>query len=292
MMLITGFLVVLVSVAGGYLMADGNIHILFQPAEFIIIVGAAIGGFIIATPVKIMKSVMRGMRDAFVGKFYTKKAYMELLTLLYEVLFLIRKDGLLAIEKHINHPEKSEIFRHYPLVYKNDLAFTFIIDILRNIISTTLSSHELESLLDNELESIYEESMHSSSSVSEIAESLPGLGIVAAVLGVVITMQNIAEPPEVLGHMIGAAMVGTFLGILLCYGFVGPVGKKLEYLAADHRDFLDVIRVAFVSFVGGAHYLIAVEFGRRVSPPNVKPTFDEVEDAINIKKRKWRERKR
>lgn len=285
-MIFIGFILVTFAVAGGYLMEQGNLHILFQPAEAVIIFGAAIGGFIIATPSHIIKLVKDGLGQAFKGRMYTKNDYIELLSLLYETLQKIGKEGLREIEKDVNNPEKCALFKKYPLVFNNPLAMTFLVDILRSIISTTLSAHELESLLDNELETVYEDVMASSKSVANVADALPGLGIVAAVLGVVITMQKMSEPPEVLGHSIGAAMVGTFLGVLMCYGFVGPLAKKLEYIAEEHRNFLDVIRVVFVSFTGGAHYMIATEFGRRVIPPNLRPTFDETERILGRKEKK------
>lgn len=283
-MIFIGFISVFLTVAGGYLMEHGNLHILFQPAEVVIIFGAAIGGFLIATPSHVIKLVKDGLTQAFKGKMYTKKDYLELLSLLHETLQKIGKEGLREIEKHVNEPEKSTLFRKYPLVFNNPIAMTFLVDILRSIISTTLSAHELESLLDNELETIYEDVLASSKSVANVADALPGLGIVAAVLGVVITMQKMSEPPEVLGHSIGAAMVGTFLGVLMCYGFVGPLAKKLEYIAEEHQNFLDVIRVVFVSFTGGAHYMIATEFGRRVIPPSQRPTFEETERIMGRKK--------
>lgn len=276
-MIFIGFFVVIAAVAGGYLMAQGNPYILYQPAEFVIILGAAYGGFVIATPAHVVQLVKSRLVRAFKGKMYTKTDYLELLALLHDLLQKMGKEGLREIEKHVDFPAKSNFFIKYPLVHQNPLAMTFIVDTLRSIISTTLSAHELESLLDNELETIFEEELAASKSVNHIADALPGLGIVAAVLGVVITMQKISEPPAILGHSIGAAMVGTFLGVLLCYGFVGPLGKKLEHMAMEHRSFLDAIRVVFVSFTGGAHFKVATEFGRRVIPPSIRPSFEEVE---------------
>jgi len=286
MVILVGFFIVTVSVIGGYLMAHGNLYILLQPAEFVIIFGAAFGGFIVATPVHTMKSVKKGLIQVFKGDNYSKKKYMDLLLLLYELLEVITREGLREIEGHMDNVGKSTVFRKHPLAFRNKVGLTFIIDILRTLVTTTLSAHEMDSLLDNEIESIHEESLTSSRTVSDVADSLPGLGIVAAVLGVVITMGKMNEPPDVLGHSIGAAMVGTFLGILMAYGFVGPVGKKLEHLASEQRNYLDAIKIAFVSFTGGSHFKMAVEFSRRAIPPNVRPTYNELENAIRRRPKK------
>ncbi len=254
MIIILGFLIVAGAVVGGYLMAHGNLSILYQPAEVVIIFGAAIGAFIIAAPSNSFKLLYESLSQALRGTIYAKKDYIQLLSLLHEIFRIIRTEGLREIESHIENPYKSSLFKKYPSVLRNKIALTFIVDIIRSLVSTTLSAHELESLLDNELESVYEESLQSAKNVTDMADGLPALGIVAAVLGVVITMQKINEPPDVLGHSIGAAMVGTFLGILMSYGFVGPVGRKLEILASEQRSYLDTIRVSFVSFTGGAHF--------------------------------------
>ncbi len=266
-------------------MAHGNLSILFQPAEFVIIFGAAIGAFIISAPSNSFKLLYTSLAQAFRGTIYTKKDYIQLLSLLHEIFRIIRTEGLREIESHIENPYKSALFRKHPSVLRNNIALTFIVDIIRSLVSTTLSAHELESLLDNELESVYEESLQSSKNVTDLADGLPALGIVAAVLGVVITMQKINEPADVLGHSIGAAMVGTFLGILMSYGFVGPVGRKLEHLATEQRSYLDTIRVSFVSFTGGTHFKIATEFGRRVIPPKIRPSFNEMENALRRKRK-------
>ncbi len=287
MLPVAGAIIVIGSVFGGYIIANGNMHILFQPAEFLIIGGAATGGFLIASHGTGMRLVKESLVHVAIGKAYTKEDYIDLLLLLHNTMSMIRRVGLRELEKHINNPGESEIFRKYRSVYNNPRAMTFIVDILRSLATTTLTAHELDSLLENELETMYEELLLPSRSVGEVAEALPGLGIVAAVLGVVITMQNMNATPDILGHSIGAAMVGTFLGILLSYGFVGPVSRKMELIAEQHRDYLATIRVAFVAFIGGAHFAISTEFGRRVIPPSVRPSYGEMEKAIDkrIKRR-------
>lgn len=286
MFAIIGSLVVIASVIGGYLWHGGNLHVLFQPSEYLIIGGAAIGGFIIASPMKVMKAVMGGVSNILSGKAYSKTDYVEVLLLMSEIFAKIRKEGLVSIEADVDNPEESKIFSNYPKFLKNHHAVALVTDTLRTVMTTSISPHELESLLDAELESHHEELLIPSKSVANIADALPGLGIVAAVIGVILTMAKINEPPEVLGNSIGAALVGTFLGVLLCYGFVGPAARNLEFIANEDRDYLNVLKVSLVGFVGGAAPQIAVEFGRRVIPGNVKPSFIEVEDAIRELKSK------
>jgi chemotaxis protein MotA len=280
MFAIIGSIIVLVSVIGGFLIEKGNLSVIFQPVEMLIIFGAAIGGFIIASPMKVIKSVIGGVLNILSGKAYSKTDYVEVLLLLSEIFTKIRKEGLVSIEADVDNPAESKIFSKYPNFLKNHHAVALVTDTLRTVMTTSIAPHELESLLDAELESHHEESMIPSKSVATIADGLPGLGIVAAVLGVVLTMGKISEPPEVLGHSIGSALVGTFLGVLMCYGFVGPASRNLEFVANEGRDYLNVLKVALVGFVGGAAPQIAVEFGRRVIPGNVKPTFIEVEERI------------
>lgn len=280
MFAIIGALIVLGAVVGGYLMEHGNLSVLFQPAEVVIIFGAAIGGFVIASPMKVIKAVIAGLLNILKGKAYSKADYMEVLLLMSEIFSKIRKEGLVSIEADVDNPHESKIFSKYPKFLKNHHAVDLVADTLRTVMTTSIAPHELESLLDTELEAYHEELMIPSKSVSTVADGLPGLGIVAAVLGVVLTMGKISEPPEVLGHSIGAALVGTFMGVLMCYGFVGPAARNLECIANEEKEYLNVLKIALVAFVGGAAPQIAVEFGRRVIPPNVKPTFIEVEEAI------------
>ncbi len=280
MFAIIGASIVLVSVIGGYLLEKGNLSVIFQPVEMLIIFGGAIGGFIIASPAKVIKSVIGGVLNIVSGKAYSKSDYVEVLLLLSEIFTKIRKEGLVSIEADVDSPAESKIFSKYPKFLKNHEAVALVTDTLRTVMTTSIAPHELESLLDSELEAHHEEALVPSKSVGTVADGLPGLGIVAAVLGVVLTMGKISEPPEVLGHSIGAALVGTFLGVLMCYGFVGPASRNLEFAANEGRDYLNVLKVALVGFVGGAAPQIAVEFGRRVVPGNVKPTFIEVEEKI------------
>lgn len=281
MIAIIGFIVVSGAIAGGYLMEHGNLYVLLQPAEVVIIFGAAFGAFLVASPMKVIKSTAGSVLKIFNNKPFVKADYLEVLMLLSEIFYKIRKQGLVSIEGDVDAPQESAIFKNYPKVLKNHHAITFITDTLRMVITTTIEPHELESLMETELEEHHEDSMIPSKSMANTADALPGLGIVAAVLGVVLTMGKIGEPPEVLGHSIGAALVGTFLGVLMCYGFVGPMSKNLEYIAQEDLQYLNVLKIALKSFVSNnAAPMVAIEFGRRAIPAKQRPDFVEVEEAV------------
>jgi chemotaxis protein MotA len=284
MFVIVGALIVIVSVIGGYLLEHGNMSVLFQPVEILIIGGAAVGGFLIASPMKVIKATIADVMGVFTHASHTKEDYIEVLMLLNGIFYKIRQQGLVSIESAVDDPEQSELFNKYPKIMKNRHTIDLISDTLRTVMTTTIAAHELEALIDTEMETYLEEILQPSKSINAIADSLPGLGIVAAVLGVVLTMGKMKEPPEVLGQSIGAALVGTFLGVLLCYGFVGPLGRNMEHSAHEKMQYLGVIKVALVSFLGGSAPKVAVEFGRRVIPENAKPTFIEIEDALRAKK--------
>jgi len=285
MFTIIGSAIVIACVIGGFLLEHGNLAVLFQPVELLIIGGAAVGGFIIASPMKVIKAVMGGIVKMLSGKGYTKADYLEALTMLGEVFYKIRKEGLVSVEGDVDNPRESVIFTKYPTFFKNHHALDLVVDTLRTVMTTKIEPNELEALIDAELESHQEELTAPSKSVATVADSLPGLGIVAAVLGIVLTMGKISEPPDVLGKSIGAALVGTFLGVLLCYGFVGPMAKNMEHSASEELQYLSVLKMAIVAFVGGAAPQVAVEFGRRVVPAVDKPSFAEVEEALRrIKK--------
>jgi len=284
MFVIVGFLVVTTSVIGGYLLAHGNLSVLFQPAELVIIGGAALGGFLISNPMKVVKATVGALLGILASTSYQREDYLEALLLLNGLFYKIRQQGLVSIESAVDSPQDSPLFNQYPKVIKNHQAVNLISDTLRTVMTTTIAAHELEALIDTELETYYDEIILPSKAINTTADGLPGLGIVAAVLGVVITMGYISEPPEVLGNHIGAALVGTFIGVLLCYGYVGPLGKNLEHEAHEKMQYLNVIKVSLIAFLGGSAPKVAVEFGRRVIPENAKPTFAEVEEVLRQKK--------
>lgn len=285
MIAIIGFVIVTVSVVGGYILEHGNLSVLFQPVELLIIAGTALGAFVVATPIKFIKTVIGATARVFSYSPYIKEDYIDLLQLLNGIFYKIRQQGLVAIESDVDNPEESSLFKSYPGVMKHHHALTFLTDTLRTVMTTTIAPHELEALIDSELEAHHEEAILPSQMLSFVADMLPGLGIVAAVLGVVITMGKINEPPAVLGHSVGAALVGTFLGILLCYGYVGPVSKNMALIVAEDLQYLTVLKVALLAFIGGGVApKVAVEFGRRVIPGDTKPSFVELEDSLRKKK--------
>lgn len=224
--------------------------------------------------------VVKNISTIFSAGNSSKATYLELLSLLNLIFSKIRRDGLISIEADIENPKKSAIFGKYKSVVSNHHALDFICDNLKVIITANMPPHELDSLMDLDIDAHHHEALIPSSSISKVADALPGLGIVAAVLGVVLTMEKIDQPPAVLGHSIGAALVGTFLGVLMCYGFVGPMATNLEHKAKAREVYFQVIKVALVAFVGGAAPQMAVEFGRRAIPGKDRPTFAELEKAI------------
>ncbi|MCS7203003.1 MAG: flagellar motor stator protein MotA [Thermodesulfovibrio sp.] len=281
MLVVVGAIVVTASIVGGYILAKGNLSVLFQPPEVIIIFGAALGALIISSPMHVLTGVVKGSIKVITGGGgYSKQDYIEALLLLNELFTKIRKEGLISIEQDVEEPHSSTIFSKYPKFMKNHHAMSLLTDTLRTVMTTTVSPYELESMLDNELETLHETEFGPVKNLHNIADSLPGLGIVAAVLGVVITMHKMNEPPDVIGHSVAAALVGTFLGVLMCYGFVGPLARRLEANVNNEKEYLQVIKSALVSFVSGAAPQIAVEFARRSIPPHLRPTFHELEEQI------------
>lgn len=284
MNVIIGAVIVIVCVFGGFIMAKGNLSIILQPIEFFIIFGAAVGGLVISTPFKILKHVLKGISGVIKPKNFDKKKYIEVLTLLYEIFSKMRKEGIIAIESDVDDPSKSVIFKRYPAILASHRTLMFICDSLKILLTIDIQSHEFDNLLEVDIEANTEEDMHPYHRISTMADSLPGLGIVAAVLGVVITMGAINEPPEVLGHHVAVALVGTFLGVLMCYGFVGPLSKIMEHYVKDEAAYYQVIRIALVSFVARSTPQIAIEFARRAIPESERPGFDELEKILKGKK--------
>jgi chemotaxis protein MotA len=280
MFAIIGMVVVLGAVIGGFLMEHGNLSILLVPAEIVIIFGAALGSFLVASPSKVVGLVVKHLGGIFSAKGHSKEHYLELLALLNTIFMKIRKDGLISIEAEIENPSASSLFSKYENLLSNQKALDFICDNLKVIISSNMPPHEMENLMDVDMEAHMHEAMIPSHSVSKVADSLPGFGIVAAVLGVVLTMGKIDQPPAVLGHSIGAALVGTFLGILMCYGFFGPMAANLEHQTKEDEAYYHAIKVAIVAFVGGSAPQLAVEFGRRAVPGGERPTFNELETYL------------
>src|SRR6195256_3469777 len=276
MFAIIGIVVVFGCVAAGYLMEHGNLRVLMQPAELIIIGGAAAGTVLISNPLHILKQIIAGIAGVFGGAKFSKETYIETLKMMFELLNKARKDGLMALEGDVEEPEKSPILSKRPAFLKNHHVCNFVCDSLRMAI-TGIDAFDLDQMLDLDLEVHHQDSAAPTAALSSMAHSLPGLGIVAAVLGVVITMGALGGPPEEIGHKVAAALVGTFLGILLCYGLVGPVAANMAKLAEDEHSYYHVLRVLISSFMKGAPPIMAVEVARRAIPGHVRPSFKEVE---------------
>ncbi len=278
---IIGIVIVFGSIIGGYLLEKGNLHVLLQPAEFVILGGAAIGALVITCTPKGLVAILKNLSKIF-GSGPGKKEYIELLSLMYLLFSKAKKDGLLGIESDIEAPAKSQIFKKYPNVLKNHHAVEFICDNFR-VYVLGVRPHEFEEMMDRELEAHHEEASMPSAIIGKVADSLPGFGIVAAVLGVVITMGKMSESPDVIGHSIAAALVGTFLGILMCYGFLGPIGSNLENRAKEEAKYFEAIKVAILSFAREMPPQLAVESARKVLFTDAKPTFKELETAVRKK---------
>jgi chemotaxis protein MotA len=278
MFAIIGIVVVFGCVVAGYLMEHGNMHVLMQPAELVIIGGAAVGTLLIANPLHILKQIAAGIGRIFGKSGFGKQAYLDALKMMYLLLNKARKDGLLALEADVEEPEKSPVFAENPAFVKNHHVCAFVCDSLRMAI-TGIDTFDLDQMLDLDMEVHHHDSALPTAALATMAESLPGLGIVAAVLGVVITMGSLGGPPEEIGHKVAAALVGTFLGILLCYGLIGPLAANMTRAAEDEHAFLYVMRVLMVSFLKGSAPIMAVEVARRAVPGHVRPSFKELEQA-------------
>src|ERR1700686_4885258 len=278
MFAIIGIVVVFGCVIAGYLMEHGNLRVLIQPAELVTIGGAAIGTVLIANPLHILKQIAGGIGGVFSGSKYTKQAYIDSLKMMYELLNKARKDGLMALEGDVEEPDKSPLFSKGPAVFKNHHVRDFVCDSLRMAI-TGVDAFDLDQMLDLDLEVHHHQAALPTAALSSVADSLPGLGIVAAVLGIVITMGALGGPPEEIGKKVAAALVGTFLGILLCYGLVGPLAVRMGKMADEEHAFLLVLRVTMIAFLKGVAPIMAVEIGRRTVPGHVRPSFKAVEEA-------------
>jgi chemotaxis protein MotA len=279
MFAIIGIVVVFGCIVAGYLMEHGNLKVLLQPAELLIIGGAAAGTVLVANPLHILKEIATGLAGVFGSSRYGKQRYIESLKMMFELLNKARREGLVALESDIEEPDKSALLSKYKDFIKEHHAVDFLCDTMRMAVSGGIEAFDLDQMLDGDMEVHHHEATQPVSALSTMADSLPGLGIVAAVLGVVITMGALGGPPEEIGHKVAAALVGTFLGILLCYGLVGPLAQRMSKTADEERAFLNVLRVVMIAFLKGIAPIMAVEMGRRMVPGHVRPSFKEVEEA-------------
>ncbi|MEE9300582.1 MAG: flagellar motor stator protein MotA [Alphaproteobacteria bacterium] len=280
MLLIIGAVIVTVSVFGGFIAMGGHIEALMQPFELVIIGGGALGAFIIANSKSVIKATLKEVMGLLKAPRHNKEGYIEVLTLLYATFRLSQTKGMLELEQHIEQPYESELFARFPRFIGDRRAVLFLCDYLRLISLGSDKAHEMESLMDEEIETQHQEMLESAEAVTTMADGLPALGIVAAVLGVIHTMKSILEPPEVLGGLVAGALVGTFLGVLLAYGFVGPIGMALKSRANGESKYFVCIKAGLLAYMQGYAPAVAIELARKTLFTEERPSFYEVEDAV------------
>ena len=284
MNLLIGMVVVLACVFGGFAAHGGQLGALWQPYELLIIGGAATGALIIANPFSVTKRVGAGLPTLLKGSRYKKEHYLALFGVMYDLLAIARKEGMMGLERVIEEPAKAELFKKRPLILNDHHALEFIQDYLRLIISGDMDQYQLEALMDLEIETHHHDGEEPSQALSKIADAMPGFGIVAAVLGIVNTMGALGGPPEEIGKKVAAALVGTFLGILLAYGFIGPMSTALERMSRDETQFFTTIKTCIMGFLQGHPPQVAIEFGRKSTPGALRPSFKELESHLRGKK--------
>ncbi|MDZ4260731.1 MAG: flagellar motor stator protein MotA [Pseudomonadota bacterium] len=265
------------------MLSSGELMALWQPFELLIIGGSALGAFVTANPMNVLKSVFKNVLGALKGSKYKKALYLDLLSLIYDMLQKSRKEGMMSIESDIDEPHESPLFAKYPTLVGDHHIMDFICDYFRLMVGGTMNPFELENLMDMELAAHHEEAEMPAQAVTRVSDALPGFGIVAAVLGIVITMSFIGGDPAVLGHHVAAALVGTFLGILMAYGFVGPIATAMEHVAREEAKFYQCIKVCLLAAVNGYSPQVAVEFGRKVMYSTIRPSFIELEEHVKNK---------
>lgn len=280
MLVIAGYLVVMVCVFGGFALAGGHLAVLFQPLELLMIGGGAGGAFLVGNNSKAIKATLKALPTIFKGSKYNRALYMDMMALLYELLTKIRKEGLMSIEGDVDAPESSPLFSKYPSILSDHHVVEFLTDYLRLMVSGSMNAFEIENLMDNELETHHHEGEVPVHVIAKLGDGLPAFGIVAAVMGVVHTMESVGIPPAELGILIAHALVGTFLGILLAYGFVGPIASLLEQKLHESSKLFQCVKVTLLASINGYAPAIAVEFGRKVLFSTERPSFSELEEHV------------
>jgi len=283
MLSIIGILLVFGAVLGGFLMEKGPLLVLMQPSELVIIGGAALGTMLTANPIYVLKKIFGGLTSVLGGSKYSEKRYVESLKMMFQLFNKARKDGLAGIESDVEEPEKSSVFSKYPDFLKNHHVRDFVCDTMRMVIIGGATPFDVDQMMELDMDVHHTGASQPVSALSTVADSLPGLGIVAAVLGVVVTMSALGGPPEEIGHKVASALVGTFLGILLCYGVIGPLSANLSKLVDDEHAYYHVLRVVMLSFIKGMSPSIAVEMARRAVPEHLRPSFQDVDKACRQK---------
>src|SRR5271168_3139461 len=279
MFVIIGIVVVFGAVVGGYLMEHGNLKVLVQPAELVVLGGAAIGTLLIANPLHILKAVAGGVTGVFGGSKYDKTKYLETMKMMFELLSRARKEGLMALESDSDAPDKSPVFSKYPKFLKDHHALHFVCDTIRMASGGGVEAFDVDQMMEMDMDTHHHEAGIVVAALSTVADALPGLGIVAAVLGVIITMGALGGPPEEIGHKVAAALVGTFLGILLCYGFLGPIAANIKKQTDAEAEYFLVLRMGMLAYIKGVSPLLALEAARRAIPHHVRPSFQEMDSA-------------
>jgi chemotaxis protein MotA len=281
MMFLIGVATVIICVIGGFLAQGGHLIVLFQPFEFVIIFGAAVGAFVISNPMPVIKRTIGSLGLLLKGSPYSKESYLELLSLLYTVFKLAKTKGMLALEQHVEKPHESNLWTKFPIFASDHHAMTFFCDYLRLLTLGTDNAHELETLIDEEIETHHAEKNQIASALQTMADGMPALGIVAAVLGVIHTMGSIMEPPKVLGELIGAALVGTFFGVLMSYGFVAPLAGIVKAVDEADAKYYQCMKAGLLAHMQGYPPAVSVEFARKVLLSTERPNFYEVEQAVS-----------
>lgn len=286
MLVILGYIIVTASVFGGFALAGGHLAALLQPLELLMIGGGAAGAFVVGNSGKAIKATMKALPSVLKGSSYNKALYMELMALLYEILAKVRKEGLISIEADVDRPKESALFSKYPKILSNHHAVEFLTDYLRLMVGGNLNAMEIENIMDSEIETHHHEGEVPAHIIQKVGDGLPAFGIVAAVMGVVHTMESVGLPPAELGILIAHALVGTFLGILLAYGFVGPLSGRLEQSANEATKLLQCMKVTLLASLNGYSPALAVEFGRKVLYSTERPSFSELEEHVKQSKNK------
>jgi chemotaxis protein MotA len=283
MLFAVGFLVVIASVAGGYVWHGGILAVLWQPAEFLIILGAAFGAFLISNSMHTVMATAKNLPAAIMGQSTSQKLYLDLLGLLFDIFNKARREGMMSIEADIEAPAESGVFTRYPALLKNARIIEFLTDNLRIMTTSNLAPHEIEAMIDTEIETQMHELTEPSHAITRIADGLPAFGIVAAVLGIVITMQKLGGPPDALGKSVAAALVGTFVGIFIAYSFVGPMASRLEEVAHAEIKMFECIKAAIVATSNGLPPQLAVEFARKTLYSGERPSFAQLDEHIRTR---------
>jgi chemotaxis protein MotA len=280
---IVGILIVFGAVLGGFLMEKGPLAVLMQPSEFLIIAGAGLGTMLAANPMHVLKKIAESLPQILSGSKFSKQRYLDTLKMMFVLFNKARKEGLVAIEQDIEEPAKSPLFQKYSAFLANHHIRDFVCDTMRMAVTGGASTFDVDQMMELDMDVHHVGATQPATALSTMADALPGLGIVAAVLGVVVTMSSLGGPPEEIGHKVASALVGTFLGILLCYGMVGPLASNLSKLIDDEHAYYHVLRVVMLSFIKGMSPMVAIEMARRAIPEHVRPSFQEVEKTCRQK---------